>query len=927
MLKPLPSRRLLTAIVLLLLAFASSSALAAPRLRGERKHATHHPTHRRAGRHAQGARRAGRQAAVSGTAAPSSTATAGGAAATTLLGDQAIEPQRDELSGGQAEAFSFQALASGTTAAAHLYIGSANTATTLIVGLYSSVGGQPGALLASGSTPILATSAWSTAPIPSVQLSAGSTYWFAVLGTGGTLRYRDRAHGPCISETSRQARLGALPSLWRTGASYRDCPISGYLTGNSGLPAEPPAPVELLPGPEPPPPPPPLAPIDSALPTIGGTAEEGHTLTATPGTWAGAPTYAYRWELCNASGEACVQVSGATTTSYALSASDVGHTLRVLVTATNGGGSTTATSTATALVVVDPPPPPPPAAPTASFTYAPTSPHVGEPVTFDAAGSECPDGPCTYEWSDDGSPTRPPTPLWPLGSGPSLSFTFSEAGTKYVRLLVTDAAGQTATVEHNVVVTEAEAPPPPPPPPPPAAPANTVLPAISGTTTEGQTLSVSTGTWTASPTGYAYQWEDCNASGESCSGISGASTTSYTLSTSDVGHTLRVIVTATNEGGSTPATSTATALIAAVPPPPPPPPPSEEGCTSTISSVSQVNADLKPGAVVCLAAGTYGALSITTSPSSNATLTAAPGAHVVVNGVNIAASNITVSQLHSTGTINVGSGSPYPGFSHDVIEHNDVGPTNGYGISVMSATSTPSSYITIAYNRIHNTSDTSEGDALRFDGWNHLTVIGNDIYEIKECPSSTCHTDTLQSYQGDVPTEGLTIEKNYSHDNVGAQGLPFLKDGDISNVTIRDNLSLRNTPTNGQVTGIWIDENIHNLLIEKNTYWGTDGSIVQSEGSASNPTATIDRNVMDTLNIKTASAYSYAYTEDYDIFREAPWTYTIGTHSKVETSPTFICSPKCGGGAVSEDDYQLKNNPNNIGIDWNPAEVQYGPTN
>ena len=454
--------------------------------------------------------------------------------------------------------------------------------------------------------------------------------------------------------------------------------------------------------------------------------------------------------------------------------------------------------------------------PTASFTYTPAAPVIGQPVTFDASSSKCPDGPCIYEWSDDGSPTRPPKPLWPLGSGQILHFTFQEADTKYVRLVITDADGQTATVEHNVVLKTASAPPPPPP---------------------------------------------------------------------------------------------------------------SKGCTATVSSVSQVNADLKPGAVVCLAAGTYGAISITTSPSSNATLTAAPGAHVVVDGVNVAASNVTVSQLHSEGTINVGSGSPYPGFSHDVIEHNDVGPTNGYGISVMSATSTPSSYITIAYNRIHNTSDTGEGDALRFDGWNHLTVTGNDIYDIKECPSDTCHTDTLQSYQGDVATEGLTIEKNYSHDNVGAQGLPFLKDGDISNVTIKDNLSLRNTPTDGQVTGIWIDENIHNLLIEKNTYWGTDGSIVQSEGSASNPTATIDRNVMDTLNIKTASAYSYAYTEDYDIFREAPWTYTIGAQSKVETSPTFICTPKCGGGTASEDDYQLKNNPNNIGIDWNPAEQKYGPTN
>ncbi len=265
---------------------------------------------------------------------------------------------------------------------------------------------------------------------------------------------------------------------------------------------------------------------------------------------------------------------------------------------------------------------------------------------------------------------------------------------------------------------ESESPPPPPPPPPPVPPANTALPALSGTVTEGQALSASNGTWTGSPTSFSYKWEDCDASGANCAAIAGATAASYTLTAGDVGHTVRVVVTAANEGGSTVASSAQTETVVAQQ--------SSGGgtggggtggtgggetCTTTISSVSQIGSSLKAGAVVCLAAGTYGAVSITTTPSSNATLTAAPGAHVVVAGVNIAASNITVSQLHSTGTINVGSGGPYPGFSHDIIEHNDVGPTNGYGISVMSATSTPSSYITIAYNRIHNTSATSEGDA------------------------------------------------------------------------------------------------------------------------------------------------------------------------------------------------------------------------
>jgi hypothetical protein len=341
-------------------------------------------------------------------------------------------------------------------------------------------------------------------------------------------------------------------------------------------------------------------------------------------------------------------------------------------------------------------------------------------------------------------------------------------------------------------------------------------------------------------------------------------------------------------------------------------------CTTTISSVSQVNGALKAGAVVCLKAGTYGPVSITVSPSSNATLTAAPGAHVVVGGVKIAGSNLTVSQLHSTGPINVGSGSPYPGFSHDVIDHNEVGPTKGYGISVLSATSTPSSYITISNNKIHDTSLTSEGDALRFDGWNHITVTGNDIYNIKECAGSGCHTDTLQSYNGGVATTGLTLTKNYTHNNVGAQGFPFLKDGDISNVLISDNLSVHNSNTNGQVTGVWVDEKVAGLTITSNTYQSTSGSIVQADSSA-HGTVAINHNVFDKLNVRPGSGSSYTTTEDYDIFTgKDEYTFKLGPHSLLMSNPGFM--------NTATDDYRLASNPNHIGIDWSPAGQQYGPT-
>jgi hypothetical protein len=47
---------------------------------------------------------------------------------------------------------------------------------------------------------------------------------------------------------------------------------------------------------------------------------------------------------------------------------------------------------------------------------------------------------------------QPGTVLWPLGAGITLPYTFAEAGTKYVRLRVSDALGRTSTVEHSVEV-------------------------------------------------------------------------------------------------------------------------------------------------------------------------------------------------------------------------------------------------------------------------------------------------------------------------------------------------------------------------------------------------------------------------------------------------------------------------------------------
>lgn len=86
------------------------------------------------------------------------------------------------------------------------------------------------------------------------------------------------------------------------------------------------------------------APDNSVLPTISGTAEVGQTLTLSPGTWTGSPTYSYQWF---ANGES---LAGATGTSLVLTGDHEGKTISVMVTATNAAGSASAISAATAVV-------------------------------------------------------------------------------------------------------------------------------------------------------------------------------------------------------------------------------------------------------------------------------------------------------------------------------------------------------------------------------------------------------------------------------------------------------------------------------------------------------------------------------------------------------------------------------------------------
>jgi hypothetical protein len=85
---------------------------------------------------------------------------------------------------------------------------------------------------------------------------------------------------------------------------------------------------------------------------------------------------------------------------------------------------------------------------------------------------------------------------------------------------------------------------------------------ISGTTTVGQTLSSTSGTWPSTSSGYSYQWQESADAGTTWTNISGAVANSYTLVAGDTGYAIRVQVSLTNTTGTSAAYSLPTAVIA-----------------------------------------------------------------------------------------------------------------------------------------------------------------------------------------------------------------------------------------------------------------------------------------------------------------------------------------------------------------------------
>lgn len=118
-----------------------------------------------------------------------------------------------------------------------------------------------------------------------------------------------------------------------------------------------------------------------------------------------------------------------------------------------------------------------------------------------------------------------------------------------------DAVTFTANIESGGVVTAT------------LAPYNTVLPAVTGTVADTETLTTTDGTWAGDATiTYAVQWQEAStsdANDPSWTDIATETASTLVLATANVGNYIRAEITATNSEGSTVAYSNIVGPVAA----------------------------------------------------------------------------------------------------------------------------------------------------------------------------------------------------------------------------------------------------------------------------------------------------------------------------------------------------------------------------
>jgi hypothetical protein len=435
-----------------------------------------------------------------------------------------------------------------------------------------------------------------------------------------------------------------------------------------------------------------------------------------------------------------------------------------------------------------PPGPDPPPAASAVWT-APSSAHVGVPVTLDGTGSTG----IGCAWRFEG----PSGTVFDEEAGCLVEYTFGQAGTKYVRLVVLGAGGDSDSSRQSFSVSTD----PPPPPPPDTTPPDTTIsggpPATTTTTSAGFSFG-------SSESGSSFECKLDAAEFASCG--SGKSYAGLAVG----GHTFSVR--ATDPSGNTDPTPAVWMWAVEESDPPPPPPPS--GCVAgatTATTAAQVRSAVQADDDVCVTAN-VGNLNLNDLGASPVTISTDGGSmgfidiedttDLTIQGARLR--SVELREAHRTKLLGntIGGSGPtdresdqlifMPSESNDVaIEGNDLGWTEaddsgntGYGCRCYGETNN----LRFVGNRLHDIA------ADGFQGSNGANVLidRNEIGPVGATPGSSSHSDNIQIV-GNGPN--LRITNNWIHHQgyyegtvVGNAGSTYIHGGTTNSVLYENNL-------------------------------------------------------------------------------------------------------------------------------------------
>ena len=299
----------------------------------------------------------------------------------------------------------------------------------------------------------------------------------------------------------------------------------------------------------------------TGAPTINGTAQVGETLTVSTSGISDADglanaSFTYQWLADDA------DINGATTSSYTVVAADAGKTIKVRVSFTDDDGNEESVTSAAMAAVTQPPL-------TATFHDGPSSHDGSAAFTFELRFSEAPADSFSYTRVRDHAFTVAEgsvSNVRRLEPGKNVKWEItvtpdSDADVTIAVNATTDCSAEDAICNADggklsggleLVV-----------PGPQENSAATGAPTINGTAQVGETLSASTSgisdaDGVANAT-FTYQWLADDAD------ISGATSSSYTVVAADVGKTIKVTVTFTDDAGNEESV-TSNAVTASAPP-------------------------------------------------------------------------------------------------------------------------------------------------------------------------------------------------------------------------------------------------------------------------------------------------------------------------------------------------------------------------